>query len=79
MRSHVLFQVSVWLGLLSLSQFHLMFYLSRPLPNTMALIPTLVSLAFWLRSHSHWFIFTAAAAILIFRLVGANVTPYFER
>ena len=60
-------EVSVWLGLLTVSQFHLMFYSSRPLPNTLALVPVLFSLGFWLRSRSHWFIFTAAGAILIFR------------
>ena len=60
-------EVSVWLGLLTASQFHLMFYSSRLLPNTLALVPVLFSLGFWLRSRSHWFIFTAAGAILVFR------------
>jgi len=60
-------QVSVWLSLLTMSQFHLMFYSSRPLPNTMALVPVLLSLAAWLNSRSHWFIFIAASSILIFR------------
>ena len=55
------------MSLLTMSQFHLMFYSSRTLPNTMALIPVLISLSFWLRSRSHWFIFTAAGAILVFR------------
>ena len=60
-------EVSVWLGLVTVSQFHLMFYSSRPLPNIMALVPVLFSLGLWLRSRSHWFIFTAAGAILMFR------------
>ena len=60
-------QVSLWLSLMTMSQFHLMFYSSRPLPNMMAIIPVLVSLACWLQSRSHWFIFIAASAILIFR------------
>ena len=60
-------QVSMWLTLLTLSQFHFMFYSSRPLPNTMALIPVLLSLAFWLNNNPTMFIFTAASSILIFR------------
>jgi len=60
-------QVSDWLTLITISQFHFMFYCSRPLPNTFALIPVLLSLAFWLNSHPTMFVFTAASAILIFR------------
>ena len=60
-------QVSTWLSLLTLSQFHFIFYSSRPLPNTMALVPVLLSLAFWLNSNPTMFIFTAASSILIFR------------
>ena len=44
-------QVSICLTLLTLSQFHFMLYSSRPLPNTMALVPFLLSLGFWLNSH----------------------------
>ena len=60
-------QVSIWLTLLTLSQFHFMFYSSRPLPNTMALVPVLLSLSFWLNFNPTMFIFTAAPSILIFR------------
>jgi len=60
-------QVSRWLTLLTLSQFHFLFYSSRPLPNTLALIPVLLSLAFWLNNNPTMFIFTAASSILIFR------------
>jgi len=60
-------QVSIWLTLLTLSQFHFMFYSSRPLPNTMALVPVLLSLSFWLNFNPTMFIFTAASSILIFR------------
>ena len=59
--------VAVWLSLVTLSQFHLLFYSSRPLPNTLALVPVLLALSFWLSSQSHWFIVTAASAILILR------------
>jgi len=60
-------QVSTWLSLITLSQFHFMFYSSRPLPNTMALVPVLLSLAFWLNDNPTMFIFTAASSILVFR------------
>ena len=59
--------VSLFLSLLTLSQFHLIFYSSRPLPNTMALVPVLISLSFWLRGRQEMFIFSAAGAILILR------------
>ena len=59
--------VAVWLCLVTLSQFHLLFYSSRPLPNTLALVPVLLALSFWLSSQSLWFIVTAASAILILR------------
>jgi len=60
-------EVSTWLTLLTLSQFHFMFYSSRTLPNTMALVPVLLSLSFWLNSNPTMFVFTAASSILIFR------------
>ena len=59
--------VSVFLCLLTVSQFHLMFYSSRPLPNTLALVPVLASLACWLQARSDLFIFISAGAILVFR------------
>ena len=60
-------QVSQWLTLLILSQFRFLFYSYRPLPNTRALTPVLLSLAFWLNYNPTMFILTAVSSILIFR------------
>lgn len=60
--------VGWWLSVLTLSQFHLLFYASRPLPNIYALVIVLHALAAWLRAQHSRFIFLSAAAILIFRV-----------
>nr|CAG4642455.1 EOG090X04MD [Evadne anonyx] len=60
-------EVSFWFLLITLSQFHFIFYLSRPLPNTMALPLVLFAFDFWLARQTGLFITFSAAAILIFR------------
>ncbi len=49
------------------SQFHLMFYASRPLPNIFALALALNSAAYWLKGQHQRFILTSAFVILVFR------------
>jgi len=60
-------QLHVWLTLLTASQFHFLFYSSRPLPNIFALVLVLHALASWLKGESTRFIVLSAGAILIFR------------
>jgi len=59
--------VSRWTVLLTLSQFHFLFYATRPLPNIFALAIVLHSVADWLQSHHKRFIWTSACAIIVFR------------
>lgn len=60
-------QVGVFHSLLTISQFHFMFYASRTLPNTFALIFVLQALASWLNKRQFQFIAFSAIAVLIFR------------
>ena len=53
--------------LITCSQFHFLFYASRPLPNTFALIPTLLAFRCWLLGQQGGFIWSSAAAIILFR------------
>lgn len=53
--------------LITLSQFHFVFYSSRTLPNTFALILFLHAYAFWLKDNQKLFVWLSAANILIFR------------
>uniref|UniRef100_A0A1I8Q7P9 Mannosyltransferase n=1 Tax=Stomoxys calcitrans TaxID=35570 RepID=A0A1I8Q7P9_STOCA len=59
--------VSLWFSLITLTQFHFIFYMSRPLPNIMALPLVLYALAYWLNDQTKPFIICSGIAILVFR------------
>ncbi|XP_054726412.1 probable Dol-P-Man:Man(7)GlcNAc(2)-PP-Dol alpha-1,6-mannosyltransferase isoform X1 [Anastrepha obliqua] len=59
--------VRLWFTIITLTQFHFIFYMSRPLPNIIALPVVLYALAFWLQGQTKQFIFTSGVAILVFR------------
>uniref|UniRef100_A0A1A9WC12 Mannosyltransferase n=1 Tax=Glossina brevipalpis TaxID=37001 RepID=A0A1A9WC12_9MUSC len=59
--------VSLWLNLITLSQFHLMFYMSRTLPNIIVLPLVIYALTCWLTGQTKPFIIYSGIAILIFR------------
>ncbi|CAH1164474.1 unnamed protein product [Phyllotreta striolata] len=56
-----------WFTAITVTQSHFMYYLSRPLPNIMALPLVLLALDGWIRNSHKTFILYAGAAILIFR------------
>lgn len=59
--------VTIWFTLITASQFHFMYYLSRPLPNTFALVSALLAFSYWLeQKHAH-LIWACGVAVLIFR------------
>ncbi|KAG8233710.1 hypothetical protein J437_LFUL013830 [Ladona fulva] len=55
-------QLLIWFLAITLTQYHFMYYLSRPLPNIMVL-----PLGSWLKQDHRRFIYLSAAAIIIFR------------
>ncbi|KAL5014000.1 hypothetical protein ScPMuIL_008270 [Solemya velum] len=59
--------VKKWLMVVTLTQFHFMFYMTRPLSNTFGLILALRSMSYWLRNKYAQFMWTSAAACLLFR------------
>ncbi|XP_059471607.1 dol-P-Man:Man(7)GlcNAc(2)-PP-Dol alpha-1,6-mannosyltransferase [Neocloeon triangulifer] len=59
--------VAAWFTMVSASQYHFMYYLSRPLPNIMALPLVLLAFHFWLSKQPRRFIIVSAAAIIVFR------------
>lgn len=52
---------------LTLTQFHFVYYLSRPLPNTFALALTLLAISKWILRQFNYFIFLIAVTVIIFR------------
>ncbi|CRL05982.1 CLUMA_CG019026, isoform A [Clunio marinus] len=60
-------EVSIWFTAITVTQFHFIFYMTRPLPNIMALPLVLLALNSWLRREMRKFLIFAGAAIIIFR------------
>ncbi|XP_011153544.2 probable Dol-P-Man:Man(7)GlcNAc(2)-PP-Dol alpha-1,6-mannosyltransferase isoform X1 [Harpegnathos saltator] len=60
-------QFTKWFVAITVTQYHLMYYLSRPLPNIMAMPLVLLALYGWLRQSHGIFIWASAAVIIIFR------------
>ncbi|KAJ8873904.1 hypothetical protein PR048_024740 [Dryococelus australis] len=60
-------QFTSWFVAVTITQYHFMYYLSRPLPNIMALPLVLFALHSWMRKRHAHFIYSSAAAIIIFR------------
>nr|CAG4643891.1 EOG090X04MD [Lepidurus arcticus] len=59
--------VSLWFLAISTSQFHFLYYCSRPLPNTMVLPLVIMAYYFWLKQKHGFFIWSSAFAIIWFR------------
>ncbi|XP_036323236.1 probable Dol-P-Man:Man(7)GlcNAc(2)-PP-Dol alpha-1,6-mannosyltransferase isoform X2 [Rhagoletis pomonella] len=60
-------EVRLWFTIITLTQFHFIFYMSRPLPNILALPVVLYALAYWLQGQTKQFIISSGIAILVFR------------
>ncbi|CAG9807471.1 unnamed protein product [Chironomus riparius] len=60
-------EVSIWLLLITLTQFHFTFYMSRTLPNIMTLPLVLLAVNSWLKREKKKFLTFAGASIIIFR------------
>lgn len=56
-----------WYTLITVTQYHFMFYMSRPLPNIVVLPLVLLAFEGWLAGKHKQFIISAGASIIIFR------------
>ncbi|KAH8354221.1 hypothetical protein KR084_003618 [Drosophila pseudotakahashii] len=60
-------EVRLWFTAITITQFHFMFYMTRPLPNIFALPIVLFAIAYWLRDQHKQFIICSGISILVFR------------
>ncbi|XP_031367088.1 probable Dol-P-Man:Man(7)GlcNAc(2)-PP-Dol alpha-1,6-mannosyltransferase isoform X1 [Apis dorsata] len=60
-------QFTKWFVAITITQYHFMYYLSRTLPNIMTMPLVLLALYGWLKQSHIIFIWSSAAAIIIFR------------
>ncbi|XP_033165892.1 probable Dol-P-Man:Man(7)GlcNAc(2)-PP-Dol alpha-1,6-mannosyltransferase [Drosophila mauritiana] len=60
-------EVRLWFTAITITQFHFMFYMTRPLPNIFALPIVLFAIAYWLRDQHKPFIICSGISILVFR------------
>ncbi|CAH0594133.1 unnamed protein product [Chrysodeixis includens] len=56
-----------WYTLITVTQYHFMFYMSRPLPNIMVLPLVLLAFEGWISGNHKQFLWMAGASIVIFR------------
>ncbi|XP_050530832.1 probable Dol-P-Man:Man(7)GlcNAc(2)-PP-Dol alpha-1,6-mannosyltransferase isoform X2 [Daktulosphaira vitifoliae] len=59
--------VARWFIVITASQYHLMFYSSRPLPNMLAFPLVMVALSSWIRGNHTILIWSSGVAVLVFR------------
>lgn len=60
-------RLSLALTLVTCCQFHLPFYMSRPLANTFAMMGTNIAHGFWLRGQHAWCVSALAFTTIVFR------------
>ncbi|CAG7725517.1 unnamed protein product [Allacma fusca] len=58
---------ALWLVLITASQFHLMFYLGRTLPNTLAMPAALLAIHYWIKGNHKMLILMGGIDTIIFR------------
>ncbi|XP_030556247.1 probable Dol-P-Man:Man(7)GlcNAc(2)-PP-Dol alpha-1,6-mannosyltransferase isoform X1 [Drosophila novamexicana] len=60
-------EVRLWFTAITISQFHYIFYMTRPLPNVFALPFVLYAIAYWMRGQTKPFIICSGISIIVFR------------
>lgn len=60
-------EVRLWFTAITITQFHFIFYMTRPLPNIFALPLVLYAIACWMRGQYKPFIICSGVSIIVFR------------